>query len=272
MSLDTPTTAIRPEPVLVELTVEGMTCAACVRRVERALGALDGVSATVNLATATAWVRCRADLDRSVLVGAVARAGYGARWSGAVSDPPDQLAELRKRMLVGVPLAAGVLALSLVPALQFRYWQWIALAVTAPVVLWGAWPAHRAAARFARRASMTGDTLVSLGSLAALGWSLYSLLLGPTGEPGLVRPSPLVPGPDALYLDGAAGIVVCLLVTRYLLVRGRLRAAPLGAGAPGVTVLPDGEERSASIGELEVGGRFVVRPGESIAADGVVVE
>jgi Cu+-exporting ATPase len=272
VSLESPTTATRPEPVLIELTIDGMTCAACVRRVERALASLSGVSATVNLATATASVRCSADLDRAALVDAVARVGYGARWPAAESAPSDQLVDLRRRLVVGAPLTAGVLALPLVPALPFGYRPWLALALAAPVVLWGAWPVHRAALRFAGRASMTGDTLVSLGSSAALGWSLYSLLAGALGHAEPVRSLPLIPGSDLLYLDAATGIVVLLLVTRYLQARGRRRAAVFDARTSGVTVLRHGDEVPATIGELEAGSHFVARPGETIAADGVVVE
>ena len=187
---------------------------------------------------------------------------------------PDESAELRKRLLVGGLLAIGVLVLSLVPAVQFRYWQWIALALGAPVVLWGAWPAHRAACRAARCAAVTGDTLTSLGSLAALGWSGYILLFEAAGEPGLIHPPSPTVGRDGLYLDAAAGTVLFLLVTRWLQAWARRRAGAGGPelGASGVTVLRDGAEMPASIVELGSGSRFVVRPGETIAADGVVVE
>jgi Cu+-exporting ATPase len=281
----------------VELAIEGMTCGSCAHRIERRLGRLDGVDATVNFATEIARVDYPAALDPAVLVAQVEAAGYTARLprppapDPLAPDPPapdpgpDALGDLRRRLIVSAVLALPVVALSMVPAWQFRSWQWIALALAAPVVVWGAWPVHATAARLARRGEASMDTLVSLGTLAALGWSLYALVFGTAGAPGMTHPFTLTVGPggtDAIYLEVAAGVTVFILLGRSIEARSKRRAgaavrALLDLGAKEVAVLRGSDDNDTGevrvpVGELAVGERFVVRPGETIAADGVVVE
>jgi P-type Cu+ transporter len=283
---------LRPDgPVrTVELAISGMTCASCAVRIERRLSKLAGVEAVVNFATETARVRFPDTVGPNELLGAVAQAGYTATLPRAADDaaaasawPPDDQAEaaaLRRRLVVSVALAIPVVVLAMVPAVQFPNWQWVSLALATPVALWGAWPFHRAALANARHGAATMDTLISAGVSAAYLWSVFELFFGAAGAAGahmsfdfLARGT----GTDDIYLEAAAGVTALVLLGRYLEVRAKRRAgsalrALLALGARDVTVLRDsGEERIPAV-QLAVGDRFAVRPGEKIAADGVVEE
>ncbi len=264
----------------VELPITGMTCASCATRVERKLNKLEGVTASVNYATEKATVEFDPGaVAPEQLVAAVEAAGYQA---GLPQEEPedDATAPLRQRLLVSALLTLPVLLLAMIPPLQFDNWQWLTLTLAAPVVVWGALPFHRAAWLNLRHATATMDTLVSLGVIAAFGWSLYALFLGDAGEPGLRMAFDLVPdsagGTHELYLEVASAVTVFMLAGRYFEARAKRRAgaaltALLELGARDVSVLDaDGRERRVPIGELAVGDRFVVRPGEKVATDGVV--
>ncbi|MEU7423760.1 heavy metal translocating P-type ATPase [Streptomyces sp. NPDC040750] len=274
-----------------DLTVGGMTCAACVRRVEKKLGKLDGVTATVNLATGRARVSHPPRISPGELVAAVEKAGYTA----ALAEPSKQsetregkdagesgeARQERDRLLITALLAVPVLVLSMVPALQFRNWQWLCFALAAPVAVWGASPFHVRAARGLRHAAATMDTLVALGVVASFSWSAYALFLGGAGEPGMRMPFTLVPsasdGPAHLYLEAAVGVPLFVLAGRFLEARARrgtgaaLRSlAQLVAKE--VAVREGDEERLVPVERLRVGQVFVVRPGERVATDGQVVK
>ena len=272
----------------IELSIGGMTCASCANRIERKLNRLDGVQASVNYATEKARVQAPADLDPTVLVAQVEAAGYSATLparpeaddavSGTAADPTRAL---RDRLAVSALLTVPVIALAMVPALQFTYWQWISLTLAAPVAVWGAWRFHRGAWRNLGQGATTMDTLVSMGVLAAFGWSVWALLLGTAGEPGMVHPFTFaITRGDAagqIYLEVASGVTTFLLAGRYFEARSKRQAgaalrALLELGAKDVAVLRDGSEVRVPIGRLAVGDRFVVRPGEKIATDGVVEE
>ncbi len=270
----------------VELVIGGMTCASCANRVERKLNKLDGVTATVNYATEKARVEFPPELDTAALVAQVEAAGYTAELPGVGGDeaeaeptPTDPTRPLRDRLVISAVLAVPVVLLAMVPALQFVYWQWISLVLAAPVVVWGAWPFHRAAWTNLRHGAATMDTLVSMGTLAALGWSLYALLLGTAGVPGMTHPFTFTVerggGAGSIYLEVAAGVTVFILAGRYVEARSKRQAgaalrALLDLGAKEVTVLRGSVEVRVPVGDLTVDDRFVVRPGETVAADGVV--
>ncbi|MCO1654638.1 heavy metal translocating P-type ATPase [Pseudonocardia humida] len=276
----------------VELAISGMTCASCANRIERKLNKLDGVSATVNYATEKARVRAPDGVDPSVLLAQVEAAGYTAQLptppatgpTGSAADAesgPDPARPLRDRVVISAVLAVPVVAMAMVPALQFTYWQWISLALAAPVVVWGAWPFHRAAWTNLRHGAATMDTLVSMGVLAAFAWSLWALLLGTAGVPGMTHPFELTIAPSDgaanIYLEVAAGVTTFLLAGRYFEARAKRRSgaalrALLELGAKDVTVLRGDREVRIPTGQLAVGDRFVVRPGEKIATDGVVTD
>jgi Cu+-exporting ATPase len=267
----------------IELVIGGMTCASCANRVERKLNKLDGVTASVNYATEKARVRAPAELDPAVLVAQVEAAGYTVTLPAppATEPGPDPTRSLRDRLVVSAVLTVPVVALAMVPALQFTYWQWISLTLAAPVAVWGAWPFHRAAWTNLRHGTATMDTLVSLGVLAAFGWSLWALLFGTAGEPGMVHPFTFTvtrgEAAGQLYLEVAAGVTTFLLAGRYFEARSKRRAgsalrALLELGAKDVAVLRDGREVRLPVAQLSVGDRFVVRPGEKVATDGVVEE
>ncbi|HWU23407.1 MAG TPA: heavy metal translocating P-type ATPase [Nocardioides sp.] len=252
----------------VELVLTGMTCASCANRIERKLNKLDGVSATVNYATEKARVQVAGDVSTADLVAAVESAGYGAapaRQNRNDEEPADEaaLASLRRRLVVSAVLAVPVVLLAMVPVLHFAGWQWISLALATPVVLWAAWPFHRATWTNLRHGAATMDTLVTLGTGAAYGWSVAALLQDAHAED--------------IYLEAASGIITFILLGRYLEQRARRSAgaalrALLDLGARDVAVLRDGVEQRIPVEELAVGDRFVVRPGEKIATDGVVEE
>jgi P-type Cu+ transporter len=267
----------------VELIIGGMSCNACATRIERRLNRLDGVTASVNYATERAYVTSLGGREPAELVGVVRATGYTA----AVAAPPgsgDDGApragrELGRRLAVGLPLAGVVVVLSMVPAAQFTGWQWVALAATLPVAVWGAWPFHRAAWLGLGQGAATMDTLVSLGVGTALAWSLGAMLLGPAGALGMKMPFSVTfsaAGGSTIYLDVAAGVAAAVLAGRYLESRAKTRsgaalAALADLGARTVVALRDGAELRIPVGELAVGEEFVVRPGERVATDGVIV-
>jgi Cu+-exporting ATPase len=273
----------------VELPITGMTCASCANRIERKLNKLEGVTASVNYATEKATV----DYDPETvaperLVEAVEAAGYQAVLPAeepareAAAEEADETAPLRRRLVVSALLAVPVLLLSMIPALQFDLWQWLALQLATPVILWGAWPFHRAAWANLKHATATMDTLISVGVLAAWLWSLYALFLGDAGMTGMTMEFDLIPEPgagaDHIYLEVGAIVTVFILAGRYFEARAKRRAgaaltALLELGAKDVAVLDgSGTERRVPVEQLGVGDRFVVRPGEKVATDGVVVE
>ncbi|MEV5981163.1 heavy metal translocating P-type ATPase [Streptomyces sp. NPDC052114] len=280
--------------VTTDLAVTGMTCAACVKRVEKRLGRLDGVSATVNLATGLARVSHPPDLTPDALIAEVERAGYaaeppappeprGARPPGAAEPTTDdpEAARERRRLLVTALLSAPVLVLSMAPALQFRNWQWLCFVLAAPVAAWSAWPFHARALRGLRHAAATMDTLVSLGVTASFGWSAYALFLGGAGVPGMTMPFSLLPTADEgtahVYLEAAVGVPLFVLAGRFLEARARRGTGAALRSLAELTVkdvaVRDGDgERVVPVAELGVGQVFVARPGERIATDGVVVE
>jgi P-type Cu+ transporter len=270
----------------VELLISGMTCASCANRIERKLNKLDGVTATVNYATEKARVTIEPGVAPERLLATVEAAGYGAALPTPPAAPaeaaePDATAELRRRLLLSLVLAVPVVVLAMVPAWQFTYWQWLSLTLAAPVVVWGGWPFHRAAWANARHRTSTMDTLISVGTLAAFGWSLYALFFGTAGMPGMTHGFDLTisrgGGSGNIYLEAAAGVTTFLLAGRYFEARAKRRSgaalrALLELGAKEVSVLRGAAEQRIPADRLVVGDRFVVRPGEKIATDGVVEE
>ncbi|MEU6274284.1 heavy metal translocating P-type ATPase [Streptomyces populi] len=274
----------------VELSIGGMTCASCAARVEKKLNRMDGVTATVNFATEKARVSYPEGVRVADLIATVVRTGYTAEEppppapadeeAPPAEDDPET-ASLRERLTVSAALALPVVLMSMIPALQFDNWQWLSLTLAAPVVVWGGLPFHRAALTNARHGAATMDTLVSVGTLAAFGWSLWALFFGDAGMPGMRHGFDLTvsrtDGASTLYLEVAAGVVAFILLGRYLEARSKRRAgaalrALLELGAKDVGVLRDGREVRLPVARLAVGDRFVVRPGEKIATDGTVVE
>jgi Cu+-exporting ATPase len=310
------------EPALVELDIDGMTCSSCAARIEKRLNRLDGVQANVNYATERASVRCDPELDPSELVRAVESTGYHARTVAPVGGhttgsetvaraheheagpegheghdhgPSDEagIRALRDRVLVCLALTVPVVAMAMIPALQFRYWQWLSLTLAAPVVVWGAAPFHRATWLNLRHGAATMDTLISVGTLAAFGWSIYALFWGGAGVTGMTMPFSFAvsrgSGSDEIYLEVASAVTVFILAGRYAEARAKRRSGAalrtlLELGAKDAAVLrgqagqqqsgeePAGEEQEVRvpIDQLVVGDRFVVRPGEKVATDGIV--
>ena len=262
----------------VELTIQGMTCASCANRIERKLNKLPGVTASVNYATESATVTLPADLAVDDAIRTVEAAGYGAHLPESGSEDADELLPLRRRLIVSTVLAVPVVALSMVPALQFPGWQWAVLLLAMPVVVWGAWPFHRAAVINARHGAATMDTLVSVGVAAATGWSVWALIFGGAGHVGMRMAFSWFPHPGAApepYFEVATAVTVFLLAGRYFEARAKDRSgaalqALLALGAPTATVLRDGIEVELPSSALQVGDRFVVRPGERIATDGTI--
>jgi Cu+-exporting ATPase len=268
-----------PSVDMLDLDVTGMTCASCAARIERKLNKLDGVTASVNYATEKARVDVGASgLSVDDLIATIESVGYGARVHTPVGAADDTLTRLRRRLVVAVALGLPVLLLSMVPALQFDGWQWVALALATPVATWAAWPFHRAMVLNLRHRQATMDTLISIGVIAAYGWSLWALLFTDAGKIG--ETMTMGGGGDTpdIYLEVASAVVAFILAGRYFEARAKRRAgdairALLDLGAKDVAVLDaDGDERRVPIGELAVGDRFVVRPGEKVATDGVVLE
>ncbi|HEV7655743.1 MAG TPA: heavy metal translocating P-type ATPase [Mycobacteriales bacterium] len=263
----------------LELSIGGMTCASCASRIERKLNKLDGVSASVNYATERARVSFPRTVSEADLVATVEAAGYSAQLP--TPEAPDESRVLRLRLILAVVLAVPVVALSMVPALQFDGWQWVSLALATPVVAWAGWPFHRAAWANLRHGAATMDTLISMGTLAAYLWSLYALVFGSAGEAGMAEGFRWLPErgdpTGTIYLETAAGVTAFLLAGRYAEARAKRRSgdalrALLRLGAKDVAVLRDGAERRIAVEELRVGDEFVVRPGEKIATDGEVTD
>ncbi|MER5642739.1 heavy metal translocating P-type ATPase [Kitasatospora sp. NPDC002227] len=270
----------------VELAIGGMTCASCAARIEKKLNRLDGVLATVNYATEKAHVAYAPEVSVADLIATVEKTGYTAELppppepveQAPAAQPPDPALE---RLRISAVLTLPVVLLSMVPALQFDNWQWLAFALTGPVVVYGGLPFHRAAWTNLKHGAATMDTLVSLGTLAAFGWSVWALFLGHAGMTGMKHSFSLTAEPGSaagtLYLETAAAVTTLILLGRWLESRAKRRAgaalhALLDLGAKEVTVLLDGRELRLPAAQLAVGTRFVVRPGEKIATDGVVVE
>jgi P-type Cu+ transporter len=276
-----------------DLDVGGMTCASCATRIEKRLNRLDGVSATVNYATERAHVDARGGIDPRDLIAAVEAAGYRATLPRPTGTGGRALAEtvetvaadptrpLRHRLVVSALLSLPVLAMAMIPALQFDDWQWLSLTLAAPVVVWGALPFHRAAWTNLRHGTATMDTLISVGTLAAFGWSLWALFWGDAGAPGMTMPFDLTiqrsAAPQQIYLEVASAVTVFMLAGRFVEARAKRRSgaalrALLDVGARDVAVLREGREQRIGIDELAIGDRFVVRPGEKVATDGIVTE
>jgi Cu+-exporting ATPase len=268
----------------VVLTVGGMTCASCAARVEKKLNRINGVSASVNYATEQATVSYPDTVRPEDLVAAVEATGYTAALpttpaAGGEGSQPDDAAAWRQRLMVSAALAIPVVLLSMVPALQFDNWQWLALTLASPVVVWGAWPFHRAAVANLRHGAATMDTLISVGVTAAYVWSLWALFFTHAGMPGMTMSFDLLPpdtGEPHLYLEVAAAVTVFLTAGRYFEARAKRQSgaalrALIDMGAKDVAVLRGSRELRMPVGQLSVGDEFVVRPGEKIATDGVVV-
>ncbi|MEU6726540.1 heavy metal translocating P-type ATPase [Nonomuraea wenchangensis] len=271
----------------VELSIGGMTCASCANRIERKLNKMDGVTATVNYATEKAKVTFPEGIDPQQLISEVEKAGYTAALpappqpegeAAAGQEPEDELRPLRQRLITSIVLAVPVIAMAMIPPLQFTNWQWLSLVLAAPVVVYAGWPFHKAAWTNLRHGAATMDTLISIGTIAALGWSLWALFFGSAGTPGMTHPFAFTiertDGSGNIYLEAAAGVTAFILAGRYFEARSKRRAgaalrALMELGAKDVE-LADG--RRVPVEQLKSGDRFIVRPGEKIATDGVVEE
>ena len=275
----------------IELEIGGMTCASCANRIEKKLNKLDGVAATVNYATEKAKVTVPAGYDPALLVAEVEKTGYTA----ALPKPKDttantseteageeedtELTSLRHRLVGAIVLTVPVIAMAMIPALQFVYWQWASLALAAPVIIWAAWPFHKAAWTNLKHGTATMDTLISMGTSVALLWSVYALFFGTAGTPGMTHPFEFTIAPSDgaanIYLEVGAGVTMFILAGRYFEKRSKRQAgaalrALLELGAKEVAVLRDGVEVKIPTSDLQVGDEFIVRPGEKIATDGIV--
>lgn len=273
----------------VELEIGGMTCASCAMRIEKKLNKLDGVTATVNYATEKAKVTVPEGYDPAALIAEVEKTGYTAvlpapkgekKPTGDADEADPELRSLRNRLIGSIVLTVPVIAMAMIPALQFTYWQWASLALAAPVIVWAAWPFHRAAWMNLRHGAATMDTLISMGTSAAFLWSLYALFFGTAGTPGMTHPFEfsLAPSDGAanIYLEVGAGVTMFILAGRYFEKRSKKQAgaalrALLELGAKEVSIVRDGIEGRIPVEDLRVGDEFLVRPGEKIATDGVVV-
>ncbi|MGW3727389.1 heavy metal translocating P-type ATPase [Streptomyces sp. NPDC000851] len=291
-----PGQAPAPAPVAeIELSIGGMTCASCAARIEKKLNRMDGVTATVNFATEKAKIFYPGTVEVADLLATVEKTGYTAAQpppptppageeDEALAAPPaadGELLSLRQRLFVSLALSVPVVLMAMVPALQFDNWQWLSLTLAAPVVVWGAFPFHKAAWTNARHGAAAMDTLVSIGTLAALGWSLWALFFGHAGMPGMRHGFEFTisrsDGSSSIYLEAAAGVTTFILAGRYLEAKSKRKSgaalrALVELGAKDVSVLRGGTEVRIPVAQLAVGDRFVVRPGEKIATDGTVVE
>jgi Cu+-exporting ATPase len=291
----------------IELEISGMTCASCAARIEKNLNKLEGVEASVNYATEKARVKTEGETSPEDLISTVEQTGYkavepsraqsagagheqvhdhgsehSAHDHGGIAAPETdrEVADLRNRLIGAIVLAIPVIAMSMIEAFQFEYWQWASLTLAAPVVVWAAWPFHKATLVNLRHGASTMDTLVTMGISAAFIWSLYALFLGTAGEPGMKHPFEITVAPtdgaSNIYLEVAAGVTMFLIAGRYFELRSKRRAssamrALLELGANEANVLRDGTEVKVSIDEMTVGDEFVVRPGEKVATDGIVI-
>jgi Cu+-exporting ATPase len=263
----------------VELPITGMTCASCANRIERKLNRMEGVQASVNYATETATVSYTGPVTPQDLISTVEAAGYGATLPR--DEPAPAQDPLRTRFWAAVALSLPVLLLSMIPALQFDRWQWLALQLATPVVLWAGWPFHKAAWTNLRYGAATMDTLVSVGTLAAWGWSVAALFFGDAGMDGMKMRFSLIPSKSEdlseIYLEVGSVVIAAILGGRYFEHRAKRRAgaalkALLELGAKDVALLSDGKETRVPIDRLKTGDLFVVRPGEKVATDGVIEE
>ncbi|RAX48220.1 heavy metal translocating P-type ATPase [Arthrobacter sp. AQ5-05] len=275
----------------VELQIGGMTCASCANRIEKKLNKLDGVTASVNYATEKAKVTGPAGMDLQILIAEVEKTGYTAALpatpKGSGDNPQDEaesaedaeLRSLRQRLIGAAVLAVPVIAMAMIPALQFDYWGFASLVLAAPVVVWAGWPFHRAAWMNLKHGAATMDTLISVGTTAAMLWSIVALFFGTAGQPGVVHPFEWTisrgDGLGNIYLEVAAGVITFILMGRYFEKRSKRTAgaalrALLQLGAKDVAILRDGKEQRVPIEELSVGDEFVIRPGEKIATDGTI--
>ncbi|MEU5165479.1 heavy metal translocating P-type ATPase [Streptomyces mutomycini] len=287
-----------PGVTRVELAIGGMTCASCAARIEKKLNRVEGVEATVNYATEKAGVAFAEGISVEDLIATVEATGYTARQPAPPRPEPGEadaaaagqgederadagLRSLRQRLVTAALLAAPVIAMAMIPALQFEYWQWLSLTLAAPVVTYAAWPFHRAAWTNARHGAATMDTLISVGTSAAFLWSLWALFFGTAGMPGMTHPFEFTisrsDGAGNIYLEAAAGVTAFILAGRYFEARSKRKAgaalkALMELGAKEVTVLREGRETTLPTAALKAGDRFLVRPGEKIATDGTVVE
>lgn len=272
----------------VELEIGGMTCASCAMRIEKKLNKLDGVTATVNYATEKAKVTAPAGFDTALLISEVEKTGYSAalpapkeeREHSGEEAHDAELRSLRNRLISSIVLTVPVIAMAMIPALQFTYWQWLSLALAGPVIVWAAWPFHKAAWTNLRHGAATMDTLISMGTGAALLWSLYALFFGTAGTPGMTHPFELTVAPSDgaanIYLEVGAAVTMFILAGRYFEKRAKRQAgaamrALLELGAKDVAVIRDGVETRIATADLKAGDEFVVRPGEKIATDGVII-
>lgn len=287
----------------VDLQISGMTCASCANRIERKLNKLDGVTASVNYATEKAHIEAPAGTDPDSLITTVEQAGYTAKVrptpgtatsshndhdgheagdGGHVHETEglDDLGSLRQRLIISAALSIPVVLMAMIPALQFNYWGFASLTLAAPVVVWGGWPFHKATWTNLKHGAATMDTLISMGTLAAFLWSIVALFFGTAGEPGMKHGFSFMAGESSglsnIYLEVAAGVITFILLGRYFELRSKRRAgsalrALLEMGAKEVTVIHDDTEHLIPIEQLKVGDEFVVRPGEKIATDGVIV-
>ncbi|AEF40487.1 heavy metal translocating P-type ATPase [Hoyosella subflava] len=281
----------QPATKVIDLDIGGMTCASCASRIEKKLNRIEGVTASVNFATEKAHITTAADdVTPNDLISVVEKTGYTAllhrpdvNGTAADIDAEDNAAvkKLRLRLTISGVLSVPVIAMAMIPALQFTYWQWVSLALATPVVAWGGWPFHRATIVNARHRTVTMDTLISIGTLAAFGWSVYALFFGMAGHPGMTHEFTLIPARGDstanIYLEAAAGITAFILAGKYMEARSKRRAgAALRAladlGAKDVAILRDGNEVRIPVSDLAVGDRFVVRPGEKVATDGEVTD
>ena len=264
----------------LQLDIEGMTCASCATRVEKALNKVEGASAEVNYATERATIT-GARLDHRALLEAIEHAGYGAHLHSDDEQGPEGSRSLTRRLLISAGVTLPVIVLSMIPAAQFYYWQWVVAALALPIALWGAWPFHRAAALNARHGVATMDTLISLGILSATGWSIYALFFGGAGDVGMTMTLSFFGTPGAgsheIYLEVAAAVTTFMLLGRYLEHRAKRDAgaalrALMKSGAKEATLLREGKEIVVPIGQVQAGDRMVVRPGGHIPTDGTIEE
>ena len=264
----------------LQLDIEGMTCASCATRVEKALNKVEGASAEVNYATERATIT-GARLDHRALLEAIEHAGYGAHLHSDDEQGPEGSRSLTRRLLISAGVTLPVIVLSMIPAAQFHYWQWVVAALALPIALWGAWPFHRAAALNARHGVATMDTLISLGILSATGWSIYALFFGGAGDVGMTMTLSFFGTPGAgsheIYLEVAAAVTTFMLLGRYLEHRAKRDAgaalrALMKSGAKEATLLREGKEIVVPIGQVQAGDRMVVRPGGHIPTDGTIEE
>lgn len=267
----------------VELSIEGMTCTSCASRIERRLSKLDGVSATVNYATEKAHVVIPKGITTEQIIAEIERTGYKASIPVPAVDLQEstELSRLKLRLIVGAVLTLPVLVIAMIPALQFDYWQWVSLVLTLPVVIWSGWPFHRATLINLRHRAVTMDTLITVGTGAALLWSVYALVFGSAGEIGMRHGFEFTLSPTSgggnVYFEVAAAVTVFVLAGRYFEKRSKRTAgaalkALLNLGAKDVAILRDGIEHLVPIDALNVGDVFLVRPGEKVATDGVIVK